>query len=147
MPMVKAGNRICQPITQANCRRDSRTGSRSMVGLLSPSASSYWPPESKRMRRAYPTQPSARQRNVPRAARVCVRTTELLLPAFTVGCASFIAVLADGMQELSCPSLLDAYGVYRYLWHRMRSKRVSSRRCVSAVERPTLVAWDPPPIG
>src|SRR5215813_756882 len=31
MPTVKAGNRICQPITQANCRRDSRTGSRSMV--------------------------------------------------------------------------------------------------------------------
>src|SRR5215471_10496711 len=31
MPMVKAGNRICQPITQANCRRDSRTGSRSMI--------------------------------------------------------------------------------------------------------------------
>src|SRR5262249_52553145 len=38
MPTVKAGNRICQPITQANCRRDSRTGSRSMVGLLSPLA-------------------------------------------------------------------------------------------------------------
>src|SRR5215467_14449759 len=38
MPTVKAGNRICQPITQANCRRDSRTGSRSMVGLLSPPA-------------------------------------------------------------------------------------------------------------
>src|SRR5262245_79986 len=38
MPTVKAGNRICQPITQANCRRDSRTGSRSMVDLLLPSA-------------------------------------------------------------------------------------------------------------
>src|SRR5215471_6158115 len=38
MPTVKAGNRICQPITQANCRRDSRTGSRSMVGPLSPPA-------------------------------------------------------------------------------------------------------------
>src|SRR5215467_15079307 len=35
MPTVKAGNRICQPITQANCRRDSRTGSRSMVDPLS----------------------------------------------------------------------------------------------------------------
>src|SRR5215471_7663531 len=38
MPTVKAGNRICQPITQANCSRDSRTGSRSMVDLLLPSA-------------------------------------------------------------------------------------------------------------
>src|SRR5215467_2389950 len=38
MPTVNAGNRICQPITQANCRRDSRTGSRSMVDLLSPPA-------------------------------------------------------------------------------------------------------------
>src|SRR5215471_8588638 len=38
MPTVKAGNRMCQPITQANCRRDSRTGSRSMVDLLLPSA-------------------------------------------------------------------------------------------------------------
>src|SRR6516164_3465523 len=38
MPTVKAGNRICQPNTQANCRRDSRTGSRSIVDLLSPTA-------------------------------------------------------------------------------------------------------------
>src|SRR5262249_662779 len=34
MPTVKAGNRICQPITQANCRRDSRTGSSSMAQPL-----------------------------------------------------------------------------------------------------------------
>src|SRR5215470_1886919 len=38
MPTVKAGNRMCQPITQANCRRDNRTGSRSMVDPLLPSA-------------------------------------------------------------------------------------------------------------
>jgi hypothetical protein len=34
---VKAGMRMCQPITQANWKRDRRTGSRSMTTSLVPS--------------------------------------------------------------------------------------------------------------
>src|SRR6185312_9342963 len=36
MPTVKAGMRMCQPMSQANCRRDRRTGSRSMTTSLEP---------------------------------------------------------------------------------------------------------------
>jgi hypothetical protein len=37
MPTVKAGMRMCHPISQANWKRDRRTGSRSMTTSLEPS--------------------------------------------------------------------------------------------------------------
>ena len=32
-PTVKAGSRMCQPMTQANCNRDRKTGSKSIANL------------------------------------------------------------------------------------------------------------------
>jgi hypothetical protein len=32
-PTVKAGSRMCQPITQAHCRRDRNSGSKCMLGV------------------------------------------------------------------------------------------------------------------
>ena len=32
-PTVMAGNRMCQPMTQANCNRDRNTGSKSVTRL------------------------------------------------------------------------------------------------------------------